>query len=435
MWIAENTLVEVHLAKDELLERILSPANMNIAYKKVVSNGGSAGVDGMSCDELLPYLREHKDALITSLLSGRYRPKAVRRVEIPKDNGKKRLLGIPTVVDRLIQQSIAQVLSPIYERQFSARSYGFRPRRGAHETLKQVRRDVDTGNKYAVSIDLERFFDTVSHSKLIEILSRTIKDGRVISLIHKYLNSGVMIGGSFVPSKEGTPQGGPLSPLLSNVMLNEMDKELERRGHPFVLYADDSLILCKTKRAANRVSSSIITFLEQKLLLKVNREKTKVGYIGRMKYLGYSFYVMRGKCRMCVHPESYAKMKSNLKRLTSRSNGWGYERRKRELAMFIRGWVQYYRLADMKGNLKSIDEWLRRRVRMCIWKCWKRVRTRVNNLVKCGIDKYRAWQWGNSSKKYWRIAKSPILQRAISNDALKRSGYLFLSEYYSKVVS
>ena len=277
-----------------VLERILSPENLLNAYKAVLRNKGCGGIDKMSCEQMLPWLLANKDALIRSLLDGSYRPNPVKRVEIPKDNGKMRLLGIPTVIDRLVQQAINQTLTPIYERQFSPRSYGFRPRRGCHDALRGAQKIIDDGYIYVVDLDLERFFDTVSHSKLIEILSRTIKDGRVISLIHKYLRSGVMNKGMFEASEEGTPQGGPLSPLLSNIMLNELDKELTSRGLPFVRYADDSMIFCKSKRAAKRVKESVTRFIEGKLHLKVNRDKTVVSYVQGVKYLGYSFYVMKG---------------------------------------------------------------------------------------------------------------------------------------------
>lgn len=290
MEITEGELVEVQIDETHMMELIVSPYNMNRAYRKVMSNGGSGGVDSMEAKDLLPYLKLHKDELIESLLTGKYKPMPVRRVEIPKDNGKTRKLGIPTLVDRVIQQSIAQVLTPLYEPQFSDGSYGFRPNRGAQDALKKAQSYLNDGYEYAVGIDLERFFDTVNQSYLIELLSHTIKDGRVISLIHKFLYAGVMIDGVYHPTTEGTPQGGPLSPLLSNIVLNELDKELERRGHPFVRYADDSLIFCKSKRGAERVCEGLTHYIEKKLHLKVNREKTEVGYIQGMKYLGYSFY-------------------------------------------------------------------------------------------------------------------------------------------------
>ena len=268
MWICEDNIVEVPFDKEHLLERILSPENPLNAYKAVLRNKGCGGIDKMSCEQMLPWVLANKDALIRSLQDGSYRPNPVKRVEIPKDNGKMRLLGIPTVIDRMVQQAINQTPTPIYERQFSSRSFGFRPRRGCHDALRGAQKIIDAGYEYVVDLDLERFFDTVSHSKLIEILSRTIKDGRVVSLIHKYLRSGVMNKGVFEMSEEGTPQGGPLSPLLSNIMLNELDKELEHRGLPFVRYADDSMIFCKSERAAMRVKESITRYIEGELYRK-----------------------------------------------------------------------------------------------------------------------------------------------------------------------
>ena len=431
MWISESSLVTVQPTLEELLELIVSPKNLNEAYKQVRRNGGSGGIDRMDVEALLPYLQAHRDELIASIMGGSYRPNPVRRVEIPKDNGKKRPLGIPTVVDRVIQQAISQVLIPIYDRKFSDCSCGFRPHRGAHDALRKVQEYVSEGYKYVVDLDLEKFFDTVNHSKLIEVLSRTIKDGRVISLIHKYLNAGVMVGGRYEDSPMGVPQGGPLSPVLSNIMLNELDKELERRGHKFVRYADDCMILCKSRRGAERTCESIIKFIEERLFLKVNREKTHVGYIGSgMKYLGYSFYVKNGKCRLGIHAKTKANFKSKLKELTGRSNGMGYERRKKSLEEYIRGWMEYYKLADGKTFFQRVDEWYRRRLRMCIWKCWKKVGTKFKNLMRCGIERYRAWQWANTRQGYWRIADSYILHRAITNENLTRAGYPCLMDYY-----
>lgn len=435
MGITENHLTEVQLAKDDLLERILSAANLNKAYKQVVSNGGSGGVDKMETEDLLSYLRIHKDNLILSLKDGNYRPNPLRRVEIPKGNGKKRPLGIPTVVDRFVQQAISQVLSPIYEREFSANSFGFRPKRSAHQALRAAQSYQNAGYKYAVDLDLEKFFDTVNQSKLIEILSRRIKDSRVISLIHKYLHSGVIIGHHFAPTPEGMPQGGPLSPLLSNIMLNELDKKLESRGHPFVRYADDCMIFCKSKRAAERTMNHIVVYIEASLHLKVNREKTKVGYVRGMKFLGYSFYKNKSGFRLSVHPQSYTKLKDRLKELTGRSNGMGYESRKVSLHLFIRGWIEYFQLADMQSRLKNIDQWLRRRLRMCIWKSWKRIKTRFRNLVRCGIAKARALPYANARQSYWRMAGNPILNEAISIDSLAKAGYPCLMDYYRKVAS
>lgn len=287
--IVGDELVEVQLSSERMLEYILTPDNLNRAYKQVKANKGSCGIDNMDVEQLLPYLREHKDELTERLLGGRYRPNPVRRVKIPKEGGKMRQLGIPTVVDRVIQQSIAQVLSLLYEPKFSTTSYGFRPKRSAHQALQKAQEIINAGYKYCVDLDLEKFFDTVSHSKLIQLLGDTIKDGRVISLIHKYLNAGVMVGHKYEDATEGVPQGGPLSPILSNIMLTELDRELERRGLPFVRYADDYVIFCKSPRAAERVCESIAKFIEGKLFLKVNREKPHVGSVIGQKFLGYSF--------------------------------------------------------------------------------------------------------------------------------------------------
>ena len=431
--IAENNFTNIEQADYGLMEMILSPTSLNTSYKKVKSNKGSGGVDGLGVEDLLNYLRNHKDELLQSIIRGKYKPNPVRRVEIPKEDGKKRQLGIPTVVDRVIQQAIAQTLSPIYEPQFSNHSHGFRPKRSTHTALKQCQEYITAGYKYAVDMDLEKYFDTVNHSKLIEVLSRTIKDGRVISLIHRYLNAGVIEKGKFVDTEVGVPQGGPLSPLLSNIMLNELDKELELRGHKFVRYADDCIILCKSKRAAQRTLAHLIPFIEDKLYLKVNKEKIVVAHVKEVKFLGHGFYIHKGKGLLRVHPKSIAKLKEKIKTLTSRSNGWGNEKRKEKLRQFITGWVNYFKMANMKSMLIEIDSWYRRRLRMVIWKQWKRIKTRFQNLMKLGISRFQAMMFSNTRKGYWRTAKSPILSTSISNESLQKAGYFFFSTYYRLV--
>lgn len=433
MEIVEGSLVERRFGVNDLMEQITAYPNLRRAYRQVVSNKGSGGVDGMEVKELYHWCQSNIEALRAALLDGTYVPEPLRRVEIPKDNGKKRLLSIPTVVDRMVQQAMCQVLSVIFDPTFSQHSYGFRPGRGAHDALLEARKNVTEGYKFAVGIDLERFFDTVNQSKLIDIVSRTIRDGRVVSLIHKYLRSGVMVDGVLRATEEGTPQGGPLSPLLSNIMLNELDKELERRKLRFVRYADDSIIFLRSKRAAKRVCETITAYIEKVLLLKVNREKTEVGSIVGMKYLGYSFRILRGECRLTVHKKTYAKLKEKLKGATQRSNGMGYSARKAKLHQIIRGWVCYFRFADMSDKLTELDGWLRRRYRMCIWKSWKKCRTRIKNLVKCGIRADLAYQWGNCSKMYWRVSRSPILCRAISNAALRKQQWPCLMDYYKMI--
>ncbi|MFA6127482.1 MAG: group II intron reverse transcriptase/maturase [Bacteroidales bacterium] len=433
MGITENNFTNADQTGYGLLEQILSPTNMNQAYKKVKGNKGSGGIDKMEVESLKDYLVLHKEEFIRSIMGGTYRPNPVRRVEIPKENGKVRMLGIPTVVDRVVQQAIAQILSPVYERQFSTSSYGFRPKRSAHQALNKCKEYITEGYKSAVDMDLEKFFDTVNQSKLIEVLSRTVKDGRVISLIHKYLHAGVVVRNKFEETNVGVPQGGPLSPLLSNILLNELDKELERRGHRFVRYADDLIILCKSKRSAARTLANIVPYIEKTLFLKVNREKTVVANIREIKFLGYSFYVYRKEGRLRAHPKSIAKMKERIKTLTSRSNGWGDARRKEELRQYIIGWVNYFKLADIKSLLLQVDEWYRRRLRMVIWKQWKWVRTRFRNLLKLGLPKLKAWEYANTRKGYWHSANSPILCRSITTVRLQQAGYIFFSDYYLKV--
>ena len=430
--ITENNHAITDFQTDELLEKILHRNNLNKAYQRVKSNKGAGGVDGMSVDELLTFLKENREQLIQQLKDGKYKPNPVRRVEIPKETkGEIRKLGVPTVVDRVFQQAITQVLSPIYEEQFSDNSYGFRPKRGAHDALKQCQQNVNDGYVYVVDMDLEKFFDTVCQSKLIEILSRTIKDGRVISLIHKYLNAGVINRGVFEKTDIGMPQGGPLSPLLSNIMLNELDKELERRGHRFVRYADDCMVFCKSRKSAVRTMENILPYIEKKLFLKVNRSKTKVAHVSKVKYLGYGFYRYKGKCKMRVHPKSIAKMRARLKELTSRNNGWGNERRALKLTQFIRGWINYFSLADMKQVLRSTDEWLRRRIRAVYWKQWKKVKTRYRMIQKFGLPEWKVHEMANCRKGTWRAAI--MLNSVLTNKEIASLGYMSMADYYLKI--
>ena len=430
--ITEKSSVITDYWTNNLLELILRKDNLNKAYKQVKRNKGKGGIDGMQVDELLPFLRENQRSLIQKIREGKYKPNPVRRVEIPKETkGEYRQLGIPTVVDRVIQQAIAQELTPIYEEQFSENSFGFRPGRGAHDALRQCQKNVDEGYVYVIDMDLEKFFDTVSQSKLIEVLSRTIKDGRVISLIHKYLNAGVIADGIFERTEVGMPQGGPLSPLLSNVMLNELDKELERRGHRFVRYADDCMILCKSKKSAERTLRNIIPFIEGKLFLKVNRKKTEVAHISKVKYLGYTFYRYKGKCRLRVHAKSVVKMKNKIRELTDRNKGISNKKREKEYQEYVRGWVQYYRLADMKGLLKRTDEWARRRIRAVYWKQWKKIKTRYRMLKALGMEHWMAKELACSRKGYWRMAQ--VLNQIFSKKIIARLGYTSMSDYYLTV--
>ena len=417
-----------------LLERIVDKGNMRHAYGKVRANKGAAGVDKMTVNEMRDWFKHNVDALIQQIEGGEYAPSPVLRVEIPKkEKGKVRKLGIPTVVDRVVQQAIVAQLTPLFEPKLSESSFGFRPNRGAHDALRACKRNIDEGYAWVVDMDLEKFFDTVCQSKLIQVLSETVTDGRVVSLIHRYLNAGVMVDGNLEETKVGMPQGGPLSPLLSNVMLNELDEELERRGHRFVRYADDCMVFCKSEKAAKRTCESIIRFVEGKLFLKVNREKTRVARFNEVKYLGYAFYRSKGECRFRVHPESVKAMKEKVRELTARSNAMPNEYRPIAVSRFVRGWVNYFKLADMKELLGKVDKWMRRRIRTVYWKQWKRIRTRFKMLQKCGIEKGQAWEFANTRKGYWRVAGSAIMHTAIKTEQLRRKGYLFFSDQYERV--
>jgi group II intron reverse transcriptase/maturase len=420
-----------------LLERICSRENMQVACDRVVRNGGAGGVDGMEAAELDAWLSDNYDALADRMLRGKYRPKPVRRVEIPKkERGKVRLLGIPTCIDRLVQQAVAQQLVPIFEPRFHPDSYGFRPGRSAHDALRAVKRHADAGNVWVASMDLERFFDTVNQSKLVQLLSDSLVDKRVVSLVHRFLMAGVVVDGIVEETGEGTPQGGPLSPLLANVLLNELDWELDRRGHAFVRYADDFVIMKRSRKAAERAMESVTKFVESRLFLRVNREKSYVAHIARdVKYLGHSFGMRRDedgevRLRMQAHRRSVESLKDRVREILSRSNGWSLDYRRYRLRCLVYGWVGYFRLADMRGLLRRIDEWLRRKIRCVYWKCWKRNRTKFRALVRLGVGRGQAWQWANSRKAYWRVAGSGILCRALNNPKLAELGWtLFYPRY------
>jgi len=433
--IAENNLNDSHFEKRNLLESILAKGNMERAVERVRKNKGASGIDGMEVHELESHLEENWSELRKWILSGRYRPRAVRRVEIPKERkGEVRKLGIPTVVDRVIQQAIAQKLTPLFETQFDDNSFGFRPNRSTHDALRRCQQNVSDGYTYVVDMDLEKYFDTVNHSKLIQLLSETVKDGRVISLIHRYLRAGVVVKQQFEETEVGTPQGGPLSPLLSNIYLNELDRELRRRNHRFVRYADDMVIFCRSGKAAERTLKNIRPFIEGTLFLKVNEEKTRVSEVRDIKFLGYAFYLLKGEGRLRVHPKSIAKMKKRIKELTGRSKGWSYEVRRKKLNDCIRGWVNYFRLADMKNFLKRFDGYYRRRLRMVYWKSWKKIKTKREYLRKLGMSKSYAEKFSNTRKGYWRTAGSPILSQSLSNQKLREIGYLYFYDYYLKMI-
>jgi len=421
----------------ELLDLVLSEVNLSKAITKVVKNGGSAGIDGMDVSESRTYFYKHKEEIINQIKTRKYKPQPVKRVEIPKPDGGIRNLGIPCVIDRFIQQAINQVLSPIYEKQFSDCSYGFRPNRDCHKAIKKSLEYLNEGYTIIVDIDMEKFFDKVNHDKLMQVINNTIKDSDLLSIIRKYLVSGIMINGVVIDSTEGTPQGGPLSPLLSNIILNELDKELTKRGLRFVRYADDCNIYVKSIRAGERVMNGITEFIENKLYLKVNKSKSKVAYCNDIKFLGFGFYYspQHGQIRVRVHPKSVKRLKDKLKVVTSRSWSVNLKYRLFKLKQIIVGWVNYYRLADMKTLMSEMDSFLRRRIRACIWKVWKRISKRFKALKQL-IRLYRlkkttedAWALANTRKGIMHTSKS--LNGFIINKALAQKGLVSMLEYYN----
>ena len=418
----------------ELLEKILEKENLNKAYKHVKANKGAPGVDGVTVDEAYESITQNKEKWLHQIRKRTYKPQPVRRVQIPKENGKMRNLGIPTVFDRIIQQAIVQVLSPIFEEQFSETSYGFRPGRCCENAVIKALEYLNDGYEWIVDIDLERFFDTVDQDRLINIIMRTIKDGDVVSLIRKYLSAGVMDKGVTKATEKGTPQGGNLSPLLSNIMLNELDKELEVRELRFVRYADDCIILVKSEKAANRVLESITKFIEKKLGLKVNAEKSKVTRPTKTKYLGFSFWKdTKGKWKPKPHLKSYQKIKRKLKQLTCRRVSISLDERIKQINYAVRGWVNYFRIANMKNAIQEIDKHLRTRVRVIIWKQWKKASRREKALLQLGVKPDIAHNLANTSKGYQIVAKTDWLKFAINIERLRKRGMIFLSDQYQKV--
>lgn len=412
-----------------LMDLILSRENLIEALKRVEKNKGSHGIDGMSVKSLRRHLYENWDTLCDSLRKGTYQPDPVRRVEIPKPNGGVRLLGIPTVTDRFIQQAIAQILTPLFDPTFSEHSYGFRPNRRGHDAVWKARGYISEGYRWVIDMDLEKFFDKVNHDKLMGILANRIQDRLVLKVIRKYLQAGIMINGVVYDAEEGTPQGGPLSPLLSNILLDKLDKELERRGHKFVRYADDCNIYMKSKKAGERVMNSITCFIEQKLKLKVNRGKSAVERPWKRKFLGFSFTVSK-KPKVRIANESIKRLKAKIRELTSRSKSIPMEVRIEKLNQYLTGWCGYFALADTPSKFKEFDEWIRRRLRMIEWKQWKNPRTRVRKLKSLGVPDQKAYEWGNSRKKFWRIASSPILHKTLDNSYWSNRGLKSLYQRY-----
>ncbi|MBO0589102.1 group II intron reverse transcriptase/maturase [Sporosarcina sp. E16_8] len=412
-----------------LINQILSRENMLQALKRVEKNKGSHGVDMMPVQTLRQHILENWSSIKEHILNGAYEPQPVRRIEIPKPDGGVRLLGIPTVTDRLIQQAIAQVLSRLYDPSFSDHSYGFRPGRSAHDAVRKAKGYIREGYRWTVDMDLEKFFDKVNHDRLMSTLAKRINDKPLLKLIRKYLQSGVLINGIVLGTNEGTPQGGPLSPLLSNIVLDELDIELEQRGHKFVRYADDCNIYVKTKRAGERVMESIQSFIETKLRLKVNEKKSAVDRPWKRKFLGFSF-TSNKEPKVRIAKESQQRMKKKIREITSRKMPYPMEYRIRKLNQYLIGWCGYFALADTKTIFTELDGWIRRRLRMCLWKNWKKPKTKVKNLIRLGIADWQAYQWGNTRKSYWRISKSPILHRTLGNSYWNSQGLKSLQARY-----
>jgi len=419
---------------NSLMEQILSKDNLNAAYLQVVRNKGAAGVDGMTVEELGTYLSENGESIREQLRTRKYKPQPVRRVEIPKPDGGVRNLGVPTVVDRFVQQAVAQVLTPIFEDQFHDHSYGFRPNRCAQQAILKALEMMNDGHNWIVDIDLARFFDTVDHDKLMTIFGRTIKDGDVISVVRKFLVSGVMIDDEYEDTIVGTPQGGNISPLLANIMLNELDKELEARGLDFVRYADDLIIMVGSRQAADRVMKSVTRFIEEKLGLKVNAEKSKVDKPKGIKYLGFGFYFdpFAKAYKARPHPKAVAKFKAQMKNLTCRSWGVTNAYKVQKLNQLIRGWVNYFRIGSMKGLCERLDSNIRFRLRMCIWKHWKTPQSRAKNLIKLGISRKFAWSTAYYGAHIAHVCQSGAMNMAVTKERLTRFGLVSMADYYAE---
>ena len=414
-----------------MLERIIDRRNIEKALVAVERNGGAAGIDNLQSDELRQFLYTHYQSLCQQILEGTYKPRPVRKVEIPKPQGGVRMLGIPTVTDRMLQQAIHQALSPVYEEQFDKNSFGFRPGKSAHQAVITAQQYINAGYDWIIELDLEKFFDTVNHQKLMALLSNTVKDKRTLKLINAYLRSGIMEGGVVSQRVEGTPQGSPLSPLLSNIILHELDKELNKRGHKFVRYADDCSIYVRSEKSAKQVAESIINYIEKKLRLKVNREKTKISRPTGSQLLGFSFYKKKEKYEIRISKKSLRRIKEKCKRITKSSDPTPQQSKLKKLAVVIRGWVNYFKIAKAKKSMQQLDEMIRTRLRITAWRKWKRVKTKVNNLIKLGVAKSKAYMWGNSSKGACRIAHSPILRQTLDVEYWRKAGYQGFYNYYN----
>jgi RNA-directed DNA polymerase len=411
-----------------LLDIVLSSDNMRQAWKRVKANRGAAGIDQMTLEDFPKYARLHWNRIRQEIEDGQYQPQAVRRVEIPKSDGGKRMLGIPTILDRVIQQAIAQILMPLYDGGFSSSSFGFRPSRNAHQAIEKIRQTAKSGYTIAVDIDLAKFFDTVNHDVLMNRLGRKILDKRLLALIGKYLRAGGLVGESVEPSAIGTPQGSPLSPLLANITLDELDKELERRGHPFARYADDIIVMVKSRRAGTRVMGSLTRFIKKTLKLTINESKSKVDHIKECSFLGFVF---RGN-KIRWSDKALADFKHRIRKLTGRSWGVSMEFRLKKLGEYLRGWMGYFGRSEYYRPVPELDEWIRRRVRMCYWKQWRWARNKIYHLLKLGVNLKMAMQHALNTHSYWHMARTPAVQLGLSNAWLSEQGLLSLKDLWCK---
>ena len=423
-------------AQPDLLEKILEKDNLNRAFKRVKANKGAPGVDGMTIDETLQWLKGHNHELVDRIRRGKYTPKPVRREEIPKPDGGTRKLGIPTVTDRTIQQAMAQQMIPIFEPLFSDGSFGYRPGRSAKDAILKVKEYAEEGYTYAVSLDLSKYFDTLNHTILVNLLRKEIKDERVIQMVKRYLRSGVMENGVVIDTEEGSPQGGNLSPLLANVYLNEFDQEYLKRGVPCIRYADDIVLLAKSERAAKRLLETSTKYLEGTLKLRVNQEKSRVVSvfaIRNFKYLGFALGRNGGGVYVRVHPKSMKKFKDHLREYSSRRRCQSIRLSLEKIKVYVRGWMNYYGIASTKTPIDDLNGWLYRRIRMCIWKQWKLPKTRQRKLLGLGLPEWVAREGAYSRKGYWRMAGTGVLNRALTKERLIRWGFYDLSIAYQSV--
>lgn len=423
-----------------MLKELLSKSNLNAAYQSVVRNKGACGVDGMEVEELKAHLQINAKHYLTAIEKGNYQVSAIKAVNIPKSNGKTRQLGIPTVVDRMFQQAISQVLSPIWEQAFSQNSYGFRPNRNAHQALKASQGYIHAGYQDIVDIDLKRFFDEVSHDKILQLLYEKVKCKYTLKLIRQFLKAPISQGGKLHKRSKGLPQGAPLSPILSNILLHELDKELERRGHRFVRYADDFSIYVKSKRAAKRVGNSVYLFLKKQLNLPINREKSGIRRPSNFRLLGHGYVPTykkgeKGKYQFVVEAKKWKKLKRELKEITRKTTPASLDERLARINRKVKGWINYFKNAAIHAKLKKLDEWLRNRLRYCIWHDWKKPKRKRKSLIRLGIKEGMAYAWSRTRMGGWAVAQSPILGTTITKARLSQRGYVSLIDYYYKIRS